>query len=291
MTSMTPQQLVREYQFRFKKRFGQNFISDKNLLDSIARDAHLDAGDWVIEIGPGLGTLTSALAAHVERVIAVEVDRDLVAILSEHPPGQNVTVVEGDALAMDWNDLLRVHGWKGQPVKVAANLPYYITTPLVMKALEETIGLTSVTAMVQQEVAERMVAKPGDREAGILSLIVQYFADPEICRIVPAAAFYPKPEVNSAIVHLRLHPKPAVDAEKSALFDVIRAGFSQRRKKFRNSLKQLLKAWNVRPSDLDDVLASLGIDEMVRAEELSLVQFGEITQALMKHRTEKCQGQ
>lgn len=281
LEAWTPQQLVREYRFRFKKRFGQNFISDKNLLQSIVQDAGVTSGDWVLEIGPGLGTLTQALAQSGAQVTAVELDRDLVQILRQHLEPAAISIVEGDALELDWTRVLQGSGWQDQPLKVVANLPYYITTPLVMKALESALPFQTVTVMVQHEVALRMQAAPGTSDYGILSLMVQYYSQPHLCRVVNAGSFYPKPEVDSAVIRLDVRQQPPVGAPKAALFTVIKGGFSQRRKKFRNALKHVLQDWNLDMAQLDAVLADLNLDPNVRAEALSLQQFGAITEALL----------
>ncbi len=281
MEAWTPQQLVREYRFRFKKRFGQNFISDKNLLQSIVQDAGVTAGDWVLEIGPGLGTLTRAAAETGAKVTAIEIDRELTAILKEHLDPEAVSVVEGDALQLDWAQVLRDSGWQGQPLQMVANLPYYITTPLVMKALESGLPFRSVTVMVQHEVALRMAAAPATNDYGILSLVVQYYAQPQLCRVVSAHSFFPKPDVDSAVVRLDVRSQPPVSAPKEELFTVIKGGFSQRRKKFRNALKNVLLEWNIEPVQLDTILHDLALDPNVRAEALSLGQFSQITEALL----------
>ena len=286
LEAWTPQQLVREYRFRFKKRFGQNFISDKNLLQSIVQDAGVTPGNWVLEIGPGLGTLTRAAAEAGAQVTAIEIDRELTAILKEHLDPASVTVVEGDALQLDWAQVLEKSGWHGQPLQMVANLPYYITTPLVMKALECGLPFRSVTVMVQHEVALRMAAEPGTSDYGILSLVVQYYAKPQLCRVVSAHSFFPKPDVDSAVMRLDVRAQPPVAAPKEELFTVIKGGFSQRRKKLRNALKQVLKEWNLDAASLDGILENLDIDVNVRGEALALEQFSQITEALLALRTD-----
>ncbi len=287
MEQCSPQRLLRKHGFRHKRRWGQNFISDKNLLASIVRDAGVTAQDWVFEIGPGLGTLTAALADAAHFVTAVELDRELVAILHERPPAVNCSVVQGDARALEWDSILRRHGWGGQPLKMVANLPYYVTTPLIMRCLEGPPRFQSCTVMVQHEVARRMQAEPGSKDYGILSLMVQYYSSPHLTRVVPPDAFFPRPEVHSAVVHLAIHSQPPVTAAKDELFAVIKQGFSQRRKTFRNAVRPLVQEWELDMGHVDAAMSAAGIDSRVRAEELSLHDFAFLTNALLRYRNDR----
>lgn len=273
--------ILREKGYTIKKRFGQNFLVDQNYVDKIVAAADLSPTDWVLEIGPGLGVLTHEMAAQAERVVALEIDRELVAILQDTIEEANVSIVECDALAVDWREVLQERGWSGGTVKLVANLPYYITTPLVMKALESFLPFKAVVVMVQREVAERMVAGPGSKDYGVLSLAVQYYSQAEVVTRVPRSVFYPPPEVDSAVVKLVPCP-PLVSAPREELFQVIRAAFQQRRKTVRNSLKALVESWDLSAADLDEVLEEADISGDLRGERLSLNDFSRLTEALIK---------
>lgn len=272
---------MREGGFTTKKRFGQNFLIDQNIVDKIIASAELSKDEWVLEIGPGLGVLTTIMGKKVAQVVAMEIDRDLVGILQNEVLAPNVKIIEGDALALDWFELLKEQGWQGEPLKLVANLPYYLTTPLVMKSLESKLPFKSIVVMVQREVADRMLASSGSKDFGVLSLAVQYYAEVSLALTVPRTVFLPAPAVDSAVV--KLEPRlPEVDAPPEELFAVIRSSFQQRRKTVRNALKPLIKEWNLTFDDLDQALEAADIEPTKRGERLDLVAFSRLTKELKK---------
>lgn len=273
--------LMKERGFNTKKRFGQNFLIDQNIVERIIACADLQQNEWALEIGPGLGALTVHLAKGAAHVLAMEIDTSLVAILRETAANPKTTIYEGDALNADWGQLLKDAGWQGESLKLVANLPYYLTTPLVMKALEGDLPFTSMVVMVQKEVATRMLASPGSKDVGILSFAVQYYAQGRLAMNVPRTVFLPAPNVDSAVVELTLRP-PIVDAPKDELFAVIRAGFGQRRKTLRNSLRSLLDDWDISRETLDQAMLQAKLDPRIRAEQLSLEDFSTLTKELLK---------
>ena len=273
--------IMKERGFSTKKRFGQNFLIDQNIVDRIIQSADLKPGEWVLEIGPGLGALTSELSEQAERVVAMEIDTGLVEILKETLDNPKISIVEGDALSLHWRELLENLGWHGQPLKLAANLPYYLTTPLIMKALESDLPFSSLVVMVQKEVATRMLAEPGSKDVGVLSLAVQYYAEGSLVLNVPRTVFIPSPAVDSAVVELRPRP-PKVDAPRDELLTVIRASFQQRRKTVRNALKPVLEEWNLTPEQLDQAMSDAKIEPTIRGERLSLEDFNALTKELLK---------
>lgn len=272
--------LMRERKFATKKRWGQNFLVDKNILEKIVTAADVGSKDWVLEIGPGLGVLTKILAQKAQKVVSLEIDSDLVTILQDVITEPNVEIVKADALQVDWKELFFDLGWQGEPVRLAANLPYYLTTPLIMKALEGGLDFSVIVVMVQREVADRMAASPGSKDYGVLSLAVQYYTEAEVVANVPRTVFIPSPAVDSAIVKLTPRP-PTAAAPRDELFQVIRASFQQRRKTIRNALKPLAKEWGITLEQLDTALAEAGIEQNIRGERLSLEEFSELTMYLM----------
>lgn len=268
--------LMRDYEIRFKKRFGQNFLVDRNILNKIIDSAELKPDHYVLEIGTGLGTLTYALAEQCRRVITFEIDHDLVQIFRENQSAANVQLIAGDALKYDWREVLLESGWQDEWVSLVANLPYYLTSPLIMKALESGLPFESIVVMVQKEVADRMQAEPGTKDYGLLTLAVGYYADVEIVTKVPRTVFIPAPDVDSAVVKLTPHPVHG-EADRKALFAVMRAAFAQRRKTLKNNLKDLIKEWGTAPEEFDRILAELDLPKDVRGESLSLKQFIELT--------------
>ena len=230
-------EIIQKYEFKFQKKFGQNFLIDTHVLDKIIRVAEITKEDLVLEIGPGIGTLTQYLCENAREVIAVEIDRQLIPVLQDTLSAyDNVTVLNEDILKVDIKALVNERNG-GKPVKVVANLPYYITTPILMELFEKHVPLSSVTVMVQKEVADRMQAKPGTKDYGALSLAVQYYAEPYIAANVPPNCFMPRPNVGSAVIHLKLHEKPIIELrDEELLFKLIRASFNQRRKTLVNGL-------------------------------------------------------
>lgn len=273
-------EIIHKYQFGFQKKFGQNFLVDNSILDKIIEAAELTEEDCVLEIGPGIGTLTQRLAEEAREVVAVEIDKNLIPILGETLAGyDNVTVLNEDILKVDIHKIVEEHG--GKPVKVVANLPYYITTPIIMALFEKHIPMRSVTVMVQKEVADRMRVGPGTKDYGALSLAVQYYAKPEIVTKVPAACFMPKPNVDSTVIRLTKYEKPPVQAEDEAwMFSIIRASFNQRRKTLANGLAN---AGNIglNRRQVEEALEQMGLSITVRGEALTLEQFAELSNRLL----------
>ena len=265
--------VIQKYQFGFQKKFGQNFLIDAHVLEKIIVAAGVGEQDCVLEIGPGIGTLTQYLAEKARRVVAVEIDQNLIPILEETLEDcPNVTVINEDILKVDIARLTREYN-EGRPIKVVANLPYYITTPIIMKLFEQEVPLDNMTVMVQKEVADRMQAGPGTKDYGALSLAVQYYAKPYIAANVPPNCFIPRPNVGSAVIRLTRHEKPPVQTRDPRLmFALIRAGFNQRRKTLKNSLDN----WgglSFTKEQIGQGIESLGMGPSVRGEALSLEQF------------------
>ena len=275
-------EIIQKYQFDFRKKYGQNFLVDKNILDKIVAAADISRDDCVLEIGPGIGTMTQRLAEEAGEVVAVEIDGNLIPILEETLSGyDNVTVIHDDILKVDIEDIAKRHG--GRPMKVVANLPYYITTPIIMALFEKRLPLKSITVMVQQEVADRMGVGPGTKEYGALSLAVQYYARPEIITKVPAACFMPKPNVDSAVVRLTRYDEPPVEVEDERwLFTLIRASFNQRRKTLANGIANA--GIGIGRGQVEDALAVMGLPPTTRGETLTLKQFADLSNALCGQR-------
>ena len=270
--------VLKKHALSLKKRFGQNFLIDAHVLDRIVAAADIGKEDTVLEIGPGIGTLTQALAEAAGRVVAVEIDRDLIPILSETLAAYpNVEIVNEDILKYDIAALAaRADG----RLKVVANLPYYITTPIIMHLLEDDIPAGSITVMIQKEVAERMAAGPGSKDYGALSLAVQYYAEPELIANVPPNCFIPRPAVSSVVIKLSLREAPAVQVkDPSRMFALIRAAFGQRRKTLCNSLANAGGLGVTKPQ-VQQALEDMELDENIRGEALSLAQFAELADRL-----------
>ena len=276
-------EIIQKYQFDFRKKFGQNFLVDNSILDKIIESAQITHDDCILEIGPGIGTMTQRLAEEAGEVVAVEIDKNLIPILDETLADyDNVTILNEDILKVDINRIVEDHG--GKPIKVVANLPYYITTPIIMTLFESHVPLQSVTIMVQKEVAERMKVGPGTKDYGALSLAVQYYARPEIITRVPAACFMPRPNVDSTVIRLTRYEKPLVEADDEAwLFAIIRASFNQRRKTLANGLAN---AGNlaVNRQQVEETLAEMGLPATMRGEALTLEQFTELSNRLLAKR-------
>ena len=274
-------EVLKKHQFRMQKKYGQNFLIDANILNKIIEAAQITEKDCVLEIGPGIGTMTQYLAEAAGKVIAVEIDRGLIPVLEDTLSSyDNVVVLCEDILKMDLEALSRENG--GRPIKVVANLPYYITTPIIMGLFESHIPLASITVMVQSEVAERMRTGPGSKDYGALSLAVQYYARPEIVARVPASCFLPRPNVDSAVVRLTKYEKPPVEAADEAfLFAVIRASFNQRRKTLANGLANA-GGINFTRGQVETALDEMGLSKTVRGETLTLEQFTELSNRLLR---------
>lgn len=272
-------EVIKKWNFAFNKRFGQNFLIDSHVLNKIIAGAEVGPDDVVLEIGPGIGTMTQYLAEAAGKVIAVEVDKNLLPILEETlAPYDNVQVIHADVLSLDLNQLVQDEAG-GKPIKVVANLPYYITTPIIMGLFEQHVPLANMTVMVQKEVAARMKAGPGSKDYGALSLAVQYYAEPYIVANVPQNCFMPRPNVDSAVIRLTRFEKPPVEVKDEAfMFKLIRASFNQRRKTLVNGLSNAADL-HLTKAQILEVLASLGISETIRGEALTLTQFAAIANA------------
>ncbi len=268
---------LRKYNFNFQKRFGQNFLIDANILEKIIRSAEVRKDDFVLEIGPGIGTMTQYLCESAGRVAAVEIDRNLIPILEDTlKEYDNAEIICGDILKLDLDDFVREKN-EGKPIKIVANLPYYITTPIVMGILESGIPVESMTIMVQKEVAGRMQARPGSKEYGALSLAVQYYAEPKVVANVPPNCFMPRPNVGSAVIRLVRRQAPPVNVEDERLmFSIIRASFNQRRKTLANGLKNN-GGFSLSREQIKESILALGVPENIRGETLSLEQFAELS--------------
>ena len=276
--------VLQKYQFTFQKKYGQNFLIDTHVLDKIIRSSEISREDMVLEIGPGIGTMTQYLACAAGKVIAVEIDRALIPILEDTLEGyDNVRVINGDILKIDLPKLVEEENG-GRPIKVVANLPYYITTPIIMGLFESHVPIDSITVMVQKEVAERMQVGPGTKDYGALSLAVQYYARPEVVANVPPNCFLPRPNVGSAVIRLTRHEKTPVQVENEKLmFQIIRASFNQRRKTLINGLYNS-GVLPLSKDELAQVLEKLGLSANIRGEALSLEQFAAFSNLIQ----EKC---
>ena len=265
-------EILNKYKFVFQKRYGQNFLIDEHVLGKIIRSAGITEEDFVIEIGPGIGTLTQYLAASAREVAAIEIDDALIPILEDTLSGyDNVTVIHDDVLKVDLTRLAEEKNG-GRPVKVVANLPYYITTPIIMGLFENHVPLDSITIMVQKEVADRMKTGPGSKDYGALSLAVQYYARPELVANVPPNCFMPRPRVGSAVIRLTRHEKPPVEVQDEKLmFGIIRASFNQRRKTLVNGLGNAPEL-HLPKEKTAAVLEEMGLSPSVRGEALGSLQ-------------------
>lgn len=269
-------EIIQKYQFAFQKKFGQNFLIDTRVLDKIISAAGITEDDCVLEIGPGIGTMTQYLAEHAGKVVAVEIDTNLLPILDETLKGYpNVTVINSDILKLDMNKLVDEYN-DGRPIKVAANLPYYITTPIIMGLFESNVPIDNITVMVQKEVADRMQVGPGSKDYGALSLAVQYYAKPYIVANVPPNCFIPRPNVGSAVIRLTRYQEPPVQVdEPGIMFRLIRASFNQRRKTLQNGLNNSLEVPYTK-EQIAAAIESLGVPASVRGEALTLEQFASL---------------
>lgn len=266
-------EVLNKYHFTFQKKYGQNFLIDPHVLGKIIDAAEITKDDYVIEIGPGIGTMTQGLCKRARKVSAIEIDGALIPILKDTlKEYDNINIIHGDVLKVDLGKLIEEEN-DGKPVKIVANLPYYITTPIIMGLFESHIPIESITVMVQKEVAERMQVGPGTKDYGALSLAVQYYAKPYIVANVPPNCFVPRPNVGSAVIRLASHAKSPVEVtDEKLMFKLIRASFNQRRKTLVNGLKNA-QDLNFTKEEILDAINSIGLDENVRGETLTLEQF------------------
>lgn len=269
--------ILQKYQFNFQKKFGQNFLIDPHVLEKIMEASGITKEDFVLEIGPGIGTMTQYLCERAREVVAVEIDQNLIPILDETlMEYDNVTVINEDVLKLDINHLAREKNG-GNPIKVVANLPYYITTPIIMGLFESRVPIDSITIMVQKEVADRMQVGPGTKDYGALSLAVQYYAKPEIVANVPPNCFMPRPTVGSAVIRLTRHTSvPVQVADEQLMFQIIRASFNQRRKTLANGLNNFPNICLTKEG-IQESIQELGLPVTVRGETLTLDQFAELS--------------
>ena len=272
--------ILKKYDFHFQKKFGQNFLIDTHVLEKIIDAAGVTKDDFVLEIGPGIGTMTQYLCERAREVMAVEIDDKLIPILADTLSAyDNVTVVNEDILKLDIDQIAREHN-AGKPIKVVANLPYYITTPIIMGLFESHVPLESVTVMVQKEVADRMQAGPGTKDYGALSLAVQYYSEAEIVATVPPNCFMPRPNVGSAVIRLTCHKDcPVKVTDEKWMFRIIRASFNQRRKTLQNGLGNDASL-PVTKEQAKAAIESMGLSATIRGEALSLAQFAELANRL-----------
>ena len=273
-------EIIQKYEFMFQKKFGQNFLIDTHVLEKIISAAGITKNDCVLEIGPGIGTMTQYLAENAGHVVAVEIDRNLIPILKETPADyDNVTVINEDILRVDIKALAEEYN-DGKPIKVVANLPYYITTPIIMGLFESGVPIDNITVMVQKEVADRMKEGPGSKDYGALSLAVQYYAEPEIVANVPPNCFIPRPNVGSAVIRLTRHKEMPVQVKDPALmFKIIRASFNQRRKTLQNGLGNASELPYTK-EQIAAAIAEMGLTPTIRGEALSLAQFAQLSDIL-----------
>lgn len=269
-------EVLQKYDFVFQKKFGQNFLIDSHVLDKIVSAAGITKDDFVLEIGPGIGTMTQYLAASARKVFAVEIDKALIPILEDTlKEFDNVQVINQDILKVDIKKLAEEHN-DGKPIKVVANLPYYITTPIIMGLFESQVPIDSITVMVQKEVADRMKVGPGTKDYGALSLAVQYYAEPYIVANVPPNCFMPRPKVGSAVIRLTRHEKPPVEvADEKLMFRLIRASFNQRRKTLANGLNNSSEL-SYSKEEIQQTIEKCGFKAGIRGEALTLEDFAKL---------------
>lgn len=270
--------VLQKYNFIFQKKYGQNFLIDPHVLEKIVDAAQITTEDCVLEIGPGIGTMTQYLAESAREVVAVEIDRALIPILEDTLSAyDNVTVINQDIMKVDVQQLVQERN-QGRPIKVVANLPYYITTPIIMSLLEKHVPLQSITIMVQKEVADRMQVGPGTKDYGALSLAVQYYAKPDVVANVPANCFMPRPGVDSAVIRLTRYPQPPVEVrDERHMFAMIRASFNQRRKTLANGLAN---GMGIPREQVVEALEEMGLSATIRGEALTLEQFAQLSNRL-----------
>ena len=275
-------EVIQKYEFAFQKKFGQNFLIDTHVLDKIISAAEITKDDLVVEIGPGIGTMTQYLACAAREVVAIEIDKMLIPILQDTLSAyDNVTIINEDVLKVDLNKLAEEKNG-GRPVKVVANLPYYITTPIIMGLFENHVPLHSITIMVQKEVADRMRMGPGTKDYGALSLAVQYYAEPYLVANVPQNCFMPRPKIGSAVIKLTVHENPPVTVrDEKLMFRLIRASFNQRRKTLANGLNNSPEL-HYSKEQIAEAIEKLGTSPSVRGEALTLEQFARLSDILLE---------
>lgn len=276
-------EIIQKHQFAFQKKFGQNFLVDMHVLEKIIAAAEVTPDDMVLEIGPGIGTMTQYLAEHARQVVAVEIDKNLIPILEETLKDyNNIKLINNDILKVDIKQLADEYN-EGRPIKVVANLPYYITTPIIMGLFESNVPIENITVMVQKEVADRMQVGPGSKDYGALSLAVQYYAEPYIVANVPPNCFIPRPNVGSAVIRLTRHKIPPVSvADPALMFKLIRASFNQRRKTLQNGLNNSPEI-KYSKEEIISAIESLGVSPTIRGEALTLEQFAALANFLKPH--------
>ena len=272
--------VLQKYNFNFQKKYGQNFLIDTHVLDKIIAAAGITKEDFVLEIGPGIGTMTQYLCERAREVTAVEIDKELIPVLEDTlSPYDNVEVLNQDILKVDINRIAQEKNG-GRPIKVVANLPYYITTPIIMGLFESQVPIDSITVMVQKEVADRMQVGPGTKDYGALSLAVQYYAKPEIVANVPPNCFMPRPKVGSAVIRLTRHKEPPVQVkDEKLMFQIIRASFNQRRKTLANGLNNA-GGFHLSKEAIIKAIEELGVSPSIRGEALTLEQFARLSDIL-----------
>ena len=278
-TPSATKEIINKYSFAFQKKFGQNFLIDSNVLESIIRGAEITKDDFVLEIGPGIGTMTQYLCEAARQVVAVEIDKMLIPILEDTlSEYDNVEVINQDVLKVDIKSLAEEKN-NGKPIKVVANLPYYITTPIIMGLFESGVPIDSITIMVQKEVADRMQTGPGSKDYGALSLAVQFYATAKVILNVSATCFMPRPNVDSAVIKLTRHKEPTVNvADEKLMFKIIRASFNQRRKTLVNGLKKSPEL-SFSMEQIVKAIEKIGKPETIRGEALTLEEFAELANA------------
>ena len=278
--------IIKKYDFNFQKKFGQNFLIDTHVLDKICAESGLKENDLAIEIGPGIGALTQYLANAAKAVVAVEIDKNLLPILDETLADyKNTSIINADFLKIDLENLIdecRQKYGEFENIRIVANLPYYITTPIIMNVLESHTHIDSITVMIQKEVADRMQASPGTKDYGALSLAVQYYSNPYVVAFVPPNCFIPRPKVGSSVIRLDIYKdKPIKTVDEKLMFQIIRAGFNQRRKTLVNSLANF-EGLKLSKERIIQALSLLGKSEKIRGEALSLEEFAQLAEYLQE---------
>ena len=279
-TPMATKFVLERFGFSFQKKFGQNFLIDQNILENIISEAGITKDDFVLEIGPGIGTMTQYICEAARKVVAVEIDKNLIPILDETLRDySNVTVINEDILKIDLQTFIQENN-EGRPIKIVANLPYYITTPIIMELFESHAAIESITVMVQKEVADRMQVGPGTKDYGALSLAVQYYSNPKVVMVVPPSCFMPRPNVSSSVIRLERYVEPPVQVvNEKLMFQIIRASFNQRRKTLANGLSNGLNL-AISKEELMNIFLELGWKENIRGEALTLEQFAQLSNSI-----------